>query len=201
MKITKTQFLKSSRTVETCPVTGKPEFAFVGRSNAGKSSLLNMLAGKRKLAKTSSTPGKTKLINHFLINEEWYLVDLPGYGYARTSKKLQKELLAIIQDYLVNRQNLWCLFELIDCRHKPQQNDMLFLRWLGMNHIPFAICFTKSDKLSSQKLSASLDYYRAELLKDWEILPEIFITSSVSRTGRDELLSFIENMLKQNTLN
>ncbi|HJX72150.1 MAG TPA: ribosome biogenesis GTP-binding protein YihA/YsxC [Bacteroidales bacterium] len=193
--IQKTQFLKSSRSVKTCPKTGKPEFAFVGRSNVGKSSLLNMLAGRRKLAKTSSTPGKTKLINHYLINEAWCLVDLPGYGFAKSSKKVRQELLALIYDYLLKRQNLCCLFILIDCRHKPQQNDLLFLEWTGMNRIPFVICFTKSDKPTRQKLSANLNNYRSELLKHWEYLPEIFVTSSVNKTGRDELLGFIENML------
>ncbi len=195
MEITQIRFLKSSISAETCPETGRPEFAFVGRSNVGKSSLLNMLAGKRKLAKTSSTPGKTKLINHFLVNEEWYLVDLPGYGFARTSKKLRQELLSLIFNYLSKRPNLVCLFVLVDCRHKPQQNDMSFLRWIGMNRIPFAICFTKSDKLTHRKLSANMDFYKSELLKYWEFLPEIFVTSSVNKTGRKELLSFIGKLL------
>lgn len=196
MKIKQTRFLKSSISAETCPGTGMPEFAFVGRSNVGKSSLLNMLVGKRKLAKTSSTPGKTRLINHFLINEEWCLVDLPGYGFAKISKKVRQELLDLICNYLLKRPNLVCLFVLIDCRHKPQQNDMSFLRWVGMNRIPFAICFTKSDKLTPRKLSVNMDFYRSELLKYWELLPEIFITSSSDKTGRDELLSFIGKLLK-----
>lgn len=195
--IKKTQFLKSSDRAEACPMTGRPEFAFVGRSNVGKSTLLNMLVGKRKMAKTSSTPGKTKLINHFLINEEWCLVDLPGYGYARTSKKIRHELLKLIYDYLQKRQDLQCLFILIDCRLHPQQNDLLFLEWIGINHIPFVICFTKSDKLSKQKLATNIRFYQQELLKHWEYLPEIFITSSVNKTGRDEILGFMEDMLKQ----
>jgi len=178
-------------------MTGTPEFAFVGRSNVGKSSLINMVAGIKKLAKTSSTPGKTKLINHFMINEEWCLVDLPGYGFARTSKKVRRELLALIYNYLQKRKNLQCLFVLIDCRHQPQKNDLSFLEWVGMNHIPFVICFTKSDKLGRQKLDISIQSYKQELLKYWEYLPETFITSSTNKTGRDEILGFIENMLKQ----
>jgi GTP-binding protein len=196
LEIKQTRFLKSSNCAEACPDTGRPEFAFVGRSNVGKSSLLNMLAGKRKLAKTSATPGKTKLINHFLINDDWCLVDLPGYGFAKTSKKMRQELLNLIFNYLSKRPNLVCLFVLIDCRHKPQENDISFLRWIGMNRIPFAICFTKSDKLTSRKLSVNLDFYRSELLKHWEFLPEIFVTSSMNKTGRDELLSFIGKLLK-----
>ncbi len=198
MVIKETQFLKSSKSVEACPSPNRPEFAFVGRSNVGKSSIINMLVGRKKLAKTSSTPGKTKLINHFLVNEEWHLVDLPGYGFARTSKKLRQELLALIYDYLLKRQNLVCLFVLIDCRHDPQQNDLSFLDWIGINHVPFVICFTKSDKLSRQKLDSNISSYQSELLKYWEYLPEIFITSSVNKTGRDEILDFIEQMLKQN---
>jgi GTP-binding protein len=195
--INKTQFLKSSASVEDCPGTDKPEFAFVGRSNVGKSSIINMLVGKRKLAKTSSTPGKTKLINHFLINEEWCLVDLPGYGFAKTSMKTRRQLLALIYDYLLKRQNLQCLFVLIDCRHKPQQNDLLFLEWIGINKVPFVICFTKSDKLNRHKLLTNIKTYQQELLKYWEYLPEIFVTSSVNNTGRDELLGFIGNILGQ----
>jgi GTP-binding protein len=193
--IKKTQFLKSSDRVETCPETKRPEFAFVGRSNVGKSALLNMLVGRKKMAKTSSVPGKTRLINHFLINEEWYLVDLPGYGYAKTSKTERHELLRLIYNYLQKRQNLQCLFVLIDCRLDPQENDLLFLEWLGINHIPFVICFTKSDKLSKQKLDSNIRSYRQELFKYWEYLPEIFLTSSVKKTGRDEILGFIENTL------
>jgi GTP-binding protein len=195
--IKKAEFLKSSINVETCPRTGKPEFAFVGRSNVGKSSLLNMLLDGRKLAKTSSTPGKTKLINHFLINEEWCMVDLPGYGYTKTSKKSRQEFLSLISDYLLKRQNLQCLFVLIDCRHKPQHNDLSFLEWAGINRIPFVICFTKSDKLSGPKLSTNINSYKQELLKYWEYLPEVFITASVNKTGRNEVLNFIENILKQ----
>ena len=195
MVIKKTQFLKSSSSIESCPMHGSPEFAFVGRSNVGKSSLINMLVGKKKLAKTSSTPGKTKLINHFLINEEWCLVDLPGYGFAKTSKKTRHELLTLIFDYLQRRQNLQCLFVLIDCRHHPQENDLSFLEWVGIHQIPFVICFTKSDKLSKQKLATNIHSYRQELLNYWEYLPEVFVTSSVNKTGRDEILGFIENML------
>ncbi len=195
--IKKTQFLKSSAGVDSCPVTGLPEFAFVGRSNVGKSSLINMLVGKSKMAKTSSTPGKTKLINHFLINEEWCLVDLPGYGYAKTSKKIRSELLTLIYSYLLKREDLQCLFLLIDCRLHPQQNDLKFLEWIGINHIPFVICFTKSDKLSKQKLATNIGSYTQKLLKFWEYLPEIFVVSAVNKTGRDEILGFINNMLKQ----
>jgi GTP-binding protein len=147
------------------------------------------------MAKTSSMPGKTKLINHFLINEEWCLVDLPGYGYARTSKKKRYEILQLIYDYLQKRQNLRCLFVLIDCRLQLQQNDLLFLEWIGINRIPFVICFTKSDKLNKQKLATNINSYKQELLEYWEYLPEIFITSSVNKTGRNEILGFIESAL------
>lgn len=196
MIIKKAVFTKSSKSAETCPVTDSPEFAFVGRSNVGKSSLLNMLANIRKLAKTSSTPGKTRLINHFLINDNWYLVDLPGYGYAKTSKKISEEFLTLITDYLLKRTNLYCLFLLIDSRHQPQQNDLAFLDWLGKNKVPFVICFTKTDKLTTLKLEEKIDNYKKELQKIWEPLPGIFLTSTLTTKGREEILSFIDETMK-----
>lgn len=196
MIIKKTEFVKSSSKPEDCPKTDKPEFAFVGRSNVGKSSLLNMLANNRKLAKTSSSPGKTKLINHFLINDEWFLVDLPGYGYARTSKSGRKEYLSLITGYLLKQRNLYCLFVLIDCRHKPLKSDLEFIEWLGTKAIPFVICFTKTDKLSASALTRNIDTYKAELNKRWETLPEIFLTSSIDFSGREEVLGFIKKTIR-----
>lgn len=184
-------FIKSSTKLESCPKPVYPEYAFLGRSNVGKSSLLNMLAARKKFARTSGTPGKTLLINHFLINNEWYLVDLPGYGYARTSKEKRENSIKLITDYMINRKNLVCLFMLLDCRHEPQSMDMEFMEWAAFNKIPFVICFTKTDKLSAQKLTKNIDSYKKILLKRWESLPDIFITSSEKKTGRDEILSFI----------
>ncbi len=196
MIIKKAVFVQSSKKPDSYPKTDKPEFAFVGRSNVGKSSLLNMLANVKKLAKTSGTPGKTKLINHFLINDEWCLVDLPGYGYARTSKEIRNEFLSLIYEYLQERMNLYCLFVLIDSRHTPQQNDLDFLEWLGKHKIPFVICFTKTDKLTKLHLEKRIEAYTQELGKYWEPLPEFFLTSVVTTQGRDEILNFMEKTLK-----
>ena len=191
--IKKIRFVKSSKNPGTCPVPDYPEYAFTGRSNVGKSSLLNMLAGSRNLAKTSGTPGKTLLINHFLINNEWYLVDLPGYGYMKTSKKNKEKILALVTSYILTRKNLVCLFILIDCRHEPQLIDLEFIKWAGINKIPFVLCFTKTDKLSTSVLDKKVTDYRKLLLKSWQTLPEIFITSSLRKTGREEILNFIVN--------
>lgn len=172
------------------------EFAFIGRSNVGKSSLINMLTGNKSLAMTSSTPGKTMLINHFLINDEWYLVDLPGYGFAQRSKADRDKLLKMIQGYILTRRQMTCLFLLIDGRHKPQKNDMEFMRWLGENGVPFCIVFTKLDKLSSSAAKASTAAYCAQLLEEWEELPPVFRTSSVDKRGRNEILDYIEQLCR-----
>lgn len=170
------------------------EFAFIGRSNVGKSSLINMLTGKKGLAMTSSTPGKTLLINHFLVNEQWYLVDLPGYGYAKRSQADRKEILRIIREYILNRQQMTNLFLLIDGRHKPQKIDLDFMQWLGKNQVPFSIVFTKLDKLSSTAAKAATGAYCSQLLEMWEELPPVFRTSSVDKRGRDQILDYIEEL-------
>jgi GTP-binding protein len=190
-KIIKSRFIKSSNKLDSCPKPVYPEYAFIGRSNVGKSSLLNMLANRKNLAKTSGTPGKTQLINHFLINNEWYMVDLPGYGYMDTAGKRREDILILITDYILNRKNLICLFILIDCRHDPQVIDLEFIKWTGINRIPFVLCFTKSDKISVSRLNKRIENYKGILLKSWKYLPEIFITSSVKKTGREEILNFI----------
>jgi GTP-binding protein len=186
------EFIKSSPDVKSCPDTHLPEYAFVGRSNVGKSSLINMITGKKKLAKISSLPGKTRLINHFLIDHLWYLVDLPGYGYAQVNKSDRGKFLKMIQQFLLKRLSLACLFVLVDCRHEPQEIDLIFLRWLGENSIPFAICFTKTDKISSQQLKKSFERYSKTLLHDWEELPPVFFTSTENAKGREEILQFID---------
>ena len=173
-----------------------PEYAFIGRSNVGKSSLINMLTNNKKLAKTSATPGKTLLINHFLINNEWYLVDLPGYGYAKISKKEQEKLQQIISSYILCREQMTNLFVLVDSRHEPQKIDMEFIEWLGENGIPFSIVFTKADKSKPTKLKANIDAYLKALKEQWEELPPYFITSSENKTGRTELLNYIESINK-----
>jgi GTP-binding protein len=189
--IEKSLFIKSSSTLESCPKPVYPEYAFIGRSNVGKSSLLNMLTNIRNMAKTSSTPGKTQLINHFLINNEWYMVDLPGYGYIEKAKRKKDDILILITDYILNRKNLICLFILLDCRHDPQNIDLEFIKWAGVNKIPFVLCFTKTDKISVSLLDKRMQNYKKILLKSWQTLPEIFITSSVNKTGREEILNFI----------
>ncbi len=186
------EFIKSSPDVKSCPDDNLPEYAFVGRSNVGKSTLINYISGKKKLAKTSSQPGKTRLINHFLVDKAWYLVDLPGYGYAKISKSARKNMSILIEQYLMLKKSLVYLFLLIDCRHAPQENDLEFIRWLGENQIPFVICFTKTDKLSTNQLNKSIQVYKNTLLKDWEALPPFFTSSTLNKTGKEEILSFIE---------
>ena len=194
MVIKSAEFVISNSQVSKCPTTGLPEYAFIGRSNVGKSSLINMLTGKKGLAMTSQKPGKTQLINHFIINGAWYLVDLPGYGYARLSKDGREKLKAMIEDYTLERKELVCLFVLVDSRHEPQKIDLEFIQWLREEGVPFALVFTKADKLTKGRLSANLEAYKARLLEEWEELPPIFVTSSEQQLGRDELLSYIEGI-------
>lgn len=185
------RFVISNTDIKKCPNDGKPEYAFIGRSNVGKSSLINMLTGHRKLAMTSATPGKTLLINHFIVNDEWYLVDLPGYGYAKRSKTQNEQLEHIISSYILDREAMTLLFVLIDCRHEPQKIDLEFFQWLGENGVPFSIIFTKADKLTKTALGANIGAYKKRLLEDWEELPPVFITSSETSLGRDEVLQYI----------
>lgn len=195
MKINKAEYLISNAKVDKCPDTQAPEYAFIGRSNVGKSSLINMLTGRKALAKTSQTPGKTLLINHFSINDgEWYIVDLPGYGYAARGRKQRDEIRRIIEDYILQRPQMTTLFVLVDSRHEPQKIDLEFMEWLGENEVPFSIVFTKADKLSSGALEANLNAYRKVLLRQWEELPPIFVTSSADARGREELLTYIETL-------
>ncbi len=188
------EFVKSSASVHECPDEMIPEYAFIGRSNVGKSSLINHLTQRRKLAKTSSTPGKTQLINHFLINDAWFLVDLPGYGWAQTSKTNKAAWKTMIEDYLVMRPNLASVFVLIDIRHEPQKIDVEFIQWLGEEGIPFSIVFTKSDKLGKNVVTSNVGTYKAYLRKTWEELPPTFVTSSVAKVGGEEILDFIERI-------
>jgi GTP-binding protein len=197
MLIKETEFVKSSQKLSECPKPNYPEYAFFGRSNVGKSSLINMITGKKSLAKTSSTPGKTRLINHFLINNAWSLADLPGFGFAKVSKSSREKWEKMIRSYLRKRSSLICLFFLIDVRHKPLPNDLEYLKWLGENQVPFAIVFTKSDKLTLNQLNASVTEYKKTLAKEWDPLPIIFVTSSEKKQGREELLLFIEKNNEQ----
>lgn len=195
MKIESATFVISNTDVKKCPSGTKPEYAFIGRSNVGKSSLINMLTGKNGLAMTSATPGKTMLINHFLINNNWYIVDLPGYGYAKRGQKGKEQIKRIIESYILQREQMTCLFVLIDSRHEPQNVDLEFIEWLGENGVPFAIVFTKADKLKSERQTKdNVQRYLNELKKQWEELPPHFITSSEKRMGRDELLGYIEQI-------
>jgi len=188
-------FLRSVTKHQDCPQPDKPEFAFVGRSNVGKSSLINYLTGYTKLAKTSSTPGKTQTINHFVINENWYLVDLPGYGYAKVSQDMRKKWVAMLQNYLQERENLVNTFILIDSRLEPQKIDIEFVNWMGLQNLPFAIVFTKSDKLAVSKVASNVGNFKNELLKFWDELPPIFVTSAEKKLGKEDVLNFIsENM-------
>lgn len=194
MVIKSAEFVISNSRVEKCPTTGLPEYAFIGRSNVGKSSLINMLTARKGLAMTSQKPGKTQLINHFIINDAWYLVDLPGYGYARLGKDSRDSLRRMIEDYVLERKELVLLFVLLDCRHDPQKIDLEFIQWLGEEGVPFALVFTKADKLSKGRLVANVEAYKAKLREEWEELPPIFVTSSEERMGRDELLGYIEEI-------
>ncbi|HIT80939.1 MAG TPA: YihA family ribosome biogenesis GTP-binding protein [Candidatus Caccoplasma merdavium] len=194
MEIKEARFVISNTDVTKCPADDRPEYAFIGRSNVGKSSLINMLTGRKGLAMTSSTPGKTLLINHFDIDGTWYIVDLPGYGYARRGKEGRENIRRIIERYVLGRESMTCLFVLIDSRHEPQKIDLEFMTWLGENGVPFAIVFTKADKLGTTVLRDKIEAYKTRLLEEWEELPPIFITSSETRKGRDELLDYIGSL-------
>ena len=179
-----------------CPADGRPEYAFIGRSNVGKSSLINMLTNRKGLAMTSSTPGKTLLINHFLINDEWYLVDLPGYGYARRGKEGREKIREIIEDYILEREAMTNLFVLVDSRHEPMEIDLEFMEWLGESGVPFALVFTKADKLSAGRVGQNIKAYKEKMLETWEELPPVFVTSSEKRQGKEELLDYIARLNK-----
>ncbi len=197
MEITSAEFIISNTDYRKCPDTNFPEYAFIGRSNVGKSSLINMLTGRKGLAMTSARPGKTMLINHFLVNKNWYLVDLPGYGYAKRDRKSQEQIKQIIESYILRREQMTCLFLLIDSRLEPQRIDLAFIEWLGENGVPFAIVFTKADKLGTGKLRTNIQTYLEKLSEQWEELPPHFITSSEDRTGRSEVLDYIESINKE----
>ena len=196
MEIKQAEFSLSAPMVSMCPKDTKPEYAFIGRSNVGKSSLINMLTNNKKLAKTSSTPGKTLLINHFIINKEWYLVDLPGYGYAKRSKKEVDKLDQMIRGYILQREQLVNVFVLVDIRLEPQKIDLEFIEWLGVSSVPFAIVFTKADKLTPNKCRQAMDAYGKKLSETWEELPPMFLTSAEKKDGRDDVLSYIEKINK-----
>mgnify|MGYP001182584089 CR=1 FL=1 len=194
MKIKTAEFVISNTDYKICPAPQIPEYAFIGRSNVGKSSMINALANNKHLAKTSGKPGKTQLINHFLINKNWYLVDLPGYGFARISKDKRAEFHDMTNNYLLNRINLMCLFVLIDSRHNPQAIDQEFMQWLAKKEIPFVIIFTKADKLKKTRLTKNIAEYKTEMLKHWEEVPKIFISSAEKKTGLSELTDYIEQL-------
>ncbi len=193
MLIKTAEFIKSSTTLSDCPRGPYPEYAFIGRSNVGKSSLINMLTNFKKLAKTSASPGKTRLINHFLINNSWYLTDLPGFGFAKVPVAVKRKWEHMIMNYLLKRENLVCSFFLIDIRHEPLKNDMIFLEWMGKRQLPFCIIFTKADKLGSSTLNKNLQQYLKKLAFQWEPLPQYFISSSSDKRGREEILKFIND--------
>lgn len=197
MEINKSEFIISAPHVSKCPPDNKPEYAFIGRSNVGKSSLINMLCNHKGLAKTSSTPGKTLLINYFIINNEWYIIDLPGYGFAKRSQKVQQQIDQMIRGYILQREQMVNLFVLVDIRLKPQKIDLEFIDWLGINGIPFAIVFTKADKLSKSKAQENATQWMNQLKETWEELPPYFITSSESKMGREEVLNYIEQINKE----
>lgn len=194
MEVKTAEFIISNTDYKLCPDPHFPEYAFIGRSNVGKSSLINMLTNHKKLAKTSQTPGKTQLINHFHINEEWYLVDLPGYGYAKVSKSKRGQFQGIIHSYLLNRENLMCTFVLLDSRHEPQKADLEFMQWMGEKGLPFVMVFTKIDKQSSAKTQKNIMNYKKKMLNTWEFLPEIFMTSAVNNHGKEEILNFVNKI-------
>ncbi len=192
MQINKAEFLMSNTRFDKLPKGNLPEYAFIGRSNVGKSSLINMLVQRRGLAKTSSVPGKTVAINHFVVNDAWYLVDLPGYGYAQHSKKTREQWRIMINNYILRRRNLVTTFVLVDSRIEPQNNDLGFMEWMGENRVPFCVVFTKTDKVSKAELERNVEAFKARLLEEWEDLPPMFITSSETGLGRDEILDYIE---------
>ena len=196
MEIKSAEFVISNTNVKKCPTGDLPEYAFIGRSNVGKSSLINMLTGKKGLAMTSQKPGKTLLINHFLINGQWYLVDLPGYGFAQRGKEGRENIQRIIEDYILEREQLTNLFVLIDCRHEPQKIDLEFMEWLGENGIPFSLIFTKIVKISKGRWQENLKAYQTKLLESWEELPPILLSSSEKKEGRDEILDYIDEINK-----
>ena len=194
MQIKSAEFVMSNSDVAKCPKSHLPEYAFIGRSNVGKSSLINMLTNKKSLAKTSGKPGKTRLINHFLINNEWYLVDLPGYGYSKVPKAERLKWEKFLKRYILKRENLYCLFVLIDSRHEAQKVDLEFLEWLGISEIPFSIIYTKTDKLKPEELEINLKAYEEKLFEKWETLPGYFISSTQTNAGKNEILRFIESI-------
>lgn len=196
MEITSAEFLISNSRADMCPKSDLPEYAFIGRSNVGKSSLINMLTKNSKLAMTSSTPGKTLLINHFLINKQWHLVDLPGYGYAQRGKKMMEKIQKLIEYYVLEREEMTCLFVLVDSRLKPQKIDLEFMEWLGENGVPFGIIFTKADKQTINKTKQNVEFYLNTLREQWEELPPYFVSSSEKGTGRDEILDYIDSINK-----
>ena len=196
MKIKSLEFLKSSQKISECPPSNKPEFAFIGRSNVGKSSLINMLMNKKSLAKVSSVPGKTQLINHFEVNKTWYLVDLPGYGWAKVGQKMRESWENNINDYLLQRENLYCVFLLIDSRHEPLKNDLGFMQWMAEVEIPFMLIFTKTDKLSKNKVQSTIAKYRKIMKKTWEVMPQYLVSSSLSGEGKEEILNMIDNIIE-----
>lgn len=197
MEIKSAEFVISNTDVKKCPEGIRPEYAFIGRSNVGKSSLINMLTAREGLAMTSQKPGKTLLINHFLINKEWFLVDLPGYGFAQRGKEGRENIRRIIESYVLQRPQLTCLFVLLDCRHEPQKIDLEFMEWLGENEVPFAIIFTKIDKISRGRLTDNLNKYKEKLLETWEELPPILLSSSETKDGREEILDYIQSINQQ----
>ncbi len=194
MIIKSAEFVISNTDISKCPEGNMPEYAFIGRSNVGKSSLINMLTNKKGLAMTSQKPGKTQLVNHFIINDAWYLVDLPGYGFTQKSKDNREYLSKLIKKYIMRREQLTCLFVLIDCRHEPQKIDLEFIQWLGETGVPFSIVFTKGDKLSRVRLKESVEQYKTKLLETWEELPKIFVTSSEKKEGGEEILDYIDDI-------
>lgn len=194
MEITSAEFVISNSRADMCPKSDLPEYAFIGRSNVGKSSLINMLTKNSKLAMTSSTPGKTLLINHFLINKQWHLVDLPGYGYAQRGKKMMEKIQKLIEYYVLEREEMTCLFVLVDSRLKPQKIDLEFMEWLGENGVPFSIIFTKADKLTNGKVKDNVNKYLKKLTEQWEELPPHFVSSSEKKTGRQEILDYIDSI-------
>lgn len=196
MEVKEASFVVSNTDVEKCPKPDRPEYAFIGRSNVGKSSLINMLTNRKSLAKVSGKPGKTRLINHFLINDDWYLVDLPGYGYAKTGREERRKWEKSFRNYILLRPNLYCLFVLIDSRHEPQKIDLEFMEWLGISSIPFAIIFTKADKLKPEELEQNIQAYKQKMLETWEEIPPGFASSASTAQGKTEILSYIDSINK-----